>query len=109
MALRAGSISCAAVGPYALSGRQAAGTPRRRCRQGAALLRGAHRSPYPTAVVARSRRLLDRIGWPELTAATVAGLYAVAAWVLTPKIAEGALTTGAWLPLVALTLGAILV
>jgi WD40 repeat protein/uncharacterized protein YecT (DUF1311 family) len=55
------------------------------------------------------RRLLDRIGWPELTAAAVAGLYAVAAWSLTPKTAEGALTTGAWMPVVALTLGAILV
>jgi formylglycine-generating enzyme required for sulfatase activity len=54
------------------------------------------------------RGWLDRIGLPELAAATIAGLYAIVAWMLTPKAADGALVTGAWLPLLVLALGGFL-
>ncbi|HWA91119.1 MAG TPA: WD40 repeat domain-containing protein [Rhizomicrobium sp.] len=49
---------------------------------------------------------MHRFGWPELMVAAVAGLYAAAAWLLTPK-AGAALITGAWLPLAALAMGAL--
>lgn len=51
------------------------------------------------------RGWLDRIGIPELSAGLVALVYAVAAWWLSPKPADGALLTGAWLPLLVLALG----
>lgn len=51
------------------------------------------------------RGLLDRIGIPELSAGVVAAIYAIAAWWLAPSPADGALLTGAWLPLLVLALG----
>ncbi len=51
--------------------------------------------------------ILDRIGWPELIAAGVAGIYAAAAYLLTPR-AGAPLVTGAWLPLVFLGVGAVI-
>lgn len=51
------------------------------------------------------REFLDRIGIPELSAGVVALIYAVAAGWLAPKPTDGALLTGAWLPVIALALG----
>lgn len=54
------------------------------------------------------RGWLDRFGIPELAAGLVALSYAAAAYVLTPKPADGALLTGAWLPLLVVAAGMLL-
>jgi esterase/lipase superfamily enzyme len=51
------------------------------------------------------RGLLERIGLPALMASLVAGLYSVAAWGLAPRPGNGAVATGAWLPLLVLCAG----
>jgi formylglycine-generating enzyme required for sulfatase activity len=53
------------------------------------------------------RRWLDRLGIPEFTAGVVAVIYAVSAAWLAPKPSDGALLSGAWLPLAALAAGVI--
>ncbi len=50
---------------------------------------------------------LRRFGWPELAAGFVALVYAAAAFVVVPKPWQGALVTGAWMPLAALGLAAL--
>src|SRR5262249_36748630 len=53
------------------------------------------------------RRLLDRLGIPELAEGIVVVIYALSAAWLAPKPSDGALLTGAWLPLAALAAGGI--
>jgi hypothetical protein len=50
---------------------------------------------------------LDRIGLLDLGGFAVAALYAAAAYLVAPKPWDGALVTGAWLPLIALALGSV--
>lgn len=57
------------------------------------------------------RRLLPediscRFGLPELAAITIAAAYAITAFLVAPKPADGALVTGAWLALLELPVGA---
>jgi formylglycine-generating enzyme required for sulfatase activity/uncharacterized protein with von Willebrand factor type A (vWA) domain len=53
------------------------------------------------------RRWIDRFGIPELVAGLVAAAYAASAGLLAPRPSDGALLTGAWLPLLVLGLGGI--
>lgn len=54
------------------------------------------------------RRWLDRLlGWPQLAALSVAGLYSVALWTIAPKPQDGALVTGAWAPVLLLLAAAL--
>ncbi len=50
-----------------------------------------------------------RFGWPEFIALLVAASYAATAFFLSPKTRDGALVTNAWLPLLALGAGAVLI
>lgn len=53
------------------------------------------------------RRLLDRIGIPEVAVGSAAAAYAAVAWWIAPRPEDGALVTGVFLPLATLALGAL--